>query len=386
MNVNKILEINTSDTMLSSTPRLCGPIKWLEIVHGIVHILRNNNVHWQDPLISFLSTCWNFPQQTPVRIQIGDLEYCSNNFKDTSQRLFTSFDLANGVHGTIEIFGAERDEEQFLSQEQEVLDSIGDMIGFAIDAHNAIAKVHIKEIALISSHERIKDLAGRLIQAQEIERTRIARELHDNINQQIAALSISLSNVKKKLNGSSSNIVEDITALQRKLSEIAAEVRGVSHNLHSGVLKHAGLVTAAKSMCTEFSTRYGIDVQFTTMGDVDDVSTEIALCAYRVIQEGMHNIEAHARARNVKVSLIRSSQALRLFIFDDGCGFDQNDRNNHSGLGLLSMTERVRQVHGQISIDSQIDRGTQIFVEIPVQNIRKGTEPDHKNGRIHVQS
>jgi signal transduction histidine kinase len=341
-------------------------MKWLELLHGVIQILRNDKDEWMRPLVSFLSQCWNYPERISVRIKIGNSEYISSPFTISDQTMISSLNLENGESGVIEISGSENNKWEIVSEEQEVLDSIAEMLGFAIDARLELESTHKKEAAVRSSHERIKDLAGRLIQAQEIERTRIARELHDNVNQQIAALSLCVSNIKKKLNLSETKIVEDLSLFQQKLSEIAEEVRGVSHNLHSGVLQHAGLIMAARSICAEFSAANGIEVEFNAIGDVDSVSKDIALCAYRVIQESIHNIQIHAHARHVKVSLSRSSTTLSLLVSDDGYGFDQNKTGDHLGLGLLSMNERVRQLHGQIFIDSRLSQGTQISVDIPV--------------------
>jgi signal transduction histidine kinase len=341
-------------------------MRWLELLHGVIQILRNDKNEWMRPLISFLSQCWNYPERISVRIKIGNSEYRSTLFNISAQTIIASFNLENGEPGFIEISEPESNKWEIVSEEQEVLDSIAEMIGFAIDARVEVESSHKKEAAVRFNNERIKDLAGRLIQAQEIERTRIASELHDNVNQQIAALALSVSNIKKKLNHSNTNVIEEISIFQRKLSEIAEEVRGVSHNLHSGLLQHAGLIMAARSICAEFSAANGIEVEFNATGEVDSVSDEIALCAYRVIQESIHNIQSHAHARRVKVSLSRSPTALSLLVSDDGYGFDQNKTGHHVGLGLLSMNERVRQLRGQIFIDSRLSQGTQISVEIPV--------------------
>ena len=209
-------------------------------------------------------------------------------------------------------------------------------------------------------------LDGMLIHAQEAERARIARELHDTVSQQAAALSISFSTLKRQLENDSPIALADICALQEQVQQLATEIRNVSHELHPGMLSRAGLEASVRKNCIDFSLRTGIPVQLFTRGDIDSVSIEIALCVYRIFQESLHNIQTHAHAQNVKVYVTRKIRSLELVVEDDGQGFDQEKAKNHGGLGFLSMDERVRLVRGRIKIQTQPSSGTNVQLQIPI--------------------
>jgi two-component system sensor histidine kinase UhpB len=227
----------------------------------------------------------------------------------------------------------------------------------------AIERKHA-EAALRASNFENKELAGRLIAAQETERARIARQLHDDINQQLAAFSIALSNLKRRLPQAASGAQGDVASLQQQTIRLTEEIRNLSHELHPAVLQYAGLKTALKRSCDEFGILHGIDVTLRTEGNLEGVQAEIALCLYRVAQEALHNIAAHAHARRAQVALSRSSAELELTVSDDGRGFDPKKGR---GLGLLSIDERVRLVRGRWRIRSRPQSGTQMHVCVPLR-------------------
>jgi len=215
--------------------------------------------------------------------------------------------------------------------------------------------------------DEIASLAGRLITAQEAERARIARDLHDDINQQLASLSIALSSVKRRLqNGEAEGVPEEVTRLQQRIVDVTNVTRHLSHELHSGVLQHAGLVAALRGHCAEFSSQHGIDVTFTAAG-IDGVPEETALCLYRVTQEALRNIAAHARAHTAWVALGSPAAGLELIILDDGQGFNLAEAHRRGGVGLISLDERVRLIGGSLKIKTQPRRGTELRVRVPIR-------------------
>lgn len=221
------------------------------------------------------------------------------------------------------------------------------------------------EVALRASHRENQDLAGRLITAQEEERARIARELHDDVNQQLAGLSILLSNLRPRLRaGASDDADAALTTLQGRAAAVADTVRGLSHELHSGALQHAGLTAALREHCAEFARHHGIDVALRAGDDVGPVHPAVALCLYRVAQEALTNTGRHARARSALVSLTRTADAIELEVRDDGVGFDPGRRDG-GGLGLRSIGERVRLVGGRFHLESEPERGTRVRVRVP---------------------
>ena len=198
-------------------------------------------------------------------------------------------------------------------------------------------------------HEQNQDLAGRLITAQEAERARIARELHDDAIQQLAGLSIVLGGLRGRLTRASpqGDVDETLAGLQQRTSALSDGIRNLSHELHSGVLQHAGLVAALKQHCREFAQHHGLEVSF----DADDangsLNPDVALCLYRVAQEALSNTARHARARAARVRLTLTPASAELDVVDDGLGFDP-ERRDGSGLGLRSIGERVRFAKGSV--------------------------------------
>ncbi len=226
--------------------------------------------------------------------------------------------------------------------------------------------LELKESALRVSYAKIMDLAGRLIVAQEAERTRIARELHDDFNQQIAAISISLSAMKRQLPESAVELQADVARLQRDVIRLSDEVRHLSHDLHPGVLQHAGLVAALRSRIAEFHSQYRIAVTIDAPGDLQHLPSSTSLCLYRVTQEALHNIGRHSGATQVQIKLKQIDGKLELSVSDNGRGFEPElVKASGQGLGLISMEERVHFAGGTMQIEAMPNEGTTLRVQIP---------------------
>jgi signal transduction histidine kinase len=214
----------------------------------------------------------------------------------------------------------------------------------------------------------IASLAGRLITAQEAERSRIARDLHDDINQQLASLSIGLSSIKRRLQqGEAAGVQEEVARLQQRIVDVTHVTRQLSHELHPGVLQHAGLVAALRGHCAEFGSQHGIEMTFSAGDGVEGVPEEVALCLYRVAQEALRNIAAHSGARAARVDLNPWTEGLELIINDDGQGFDLAEARRRGGVGLISLDERVRMIGGHLNIETQPRDGTELRVRVPIR-------------------
>lgn len=215
------------------------------------------------------------------------------------------------------------------------------------------------------SHSRAQELAGRLITAQEEERRRMARELHDDVNQQVAALSIGLSAFGGGLKEQTLELRDELARLEESAQHLSEAVRRLSHGLHPVVLEHAGLVPALKGFCREL----GGDFEMTLSLPDELVPLEPAteLCLYRTAQEALHNVARHARARRVRVAIDHEGRALALSVVDDGRGFDMAKARRRGGLGLVSLEERARLVGGRVTIASQPHHGTAVRIVVPVQ-------------------
>jgi signal transduction histidine kinase len=214
-------------------------------------------------------------------------------------------------------------------------------------------RLRCREAELRISYDRIRDVGGRLLTAQEAERSRIARELHDDIGQQLALLRFDLHH----LSG-------DAEALCR-LDEVAKSVHDLSHRLHPAKLQLMGLVPSLRALAREHS-RTGIAVSFTHTDVPPDLSPALTLCLFRVIQESLGNTVKYGHAASVRVELQRDATALTLTIVDDGVGFDV-EKAWGKGLGLVSIRERVESAGGTVVISSRPGSGTRFDVRVPLE-------------------
>ena len=212
--------------------------------------------------------------------------------------------------------------------------------------------------------EVLRDLGSRLIAAQEEERSRVARELHDDLNQRMALLSIELEQLETD-NESPWILHEHVQRLQEHVEEIAADIHRLSYRLHPSKLDHLGLAPAVESLCRELSSDK-LTVHSQQSGFPADLSQDVTLCLFRIAQEAVRNCVRHSQAEVALVTLDKLDHEVRLAISDDGCGFDMESDAMQHGLGFTSMRERLRLVNGEIEIRSQPMHGTTIKVSIPL--------------------
>ena len=230
---------------------------------------------------------------------------------------------------------------------------------------NALGRQRADEAAHESARD-IKNLVGRLLTAEEDEHRRIGRELHDGVNQELAALSISLTALERTLPPDApADHWQEITRLQSRVVALAEGMRQLSHELHPGILEYAGLKAALQSYCREFDHGHDIVVRYRPGEGLGEVPSDVALCFYRVTQEALRNAAMHAKAGHASVTLTREGTDLVLTISDDGTGFDLAEARGR-GLGLISLEERVRLVGGRLTIDTAPQRGTRMRVAVPI--------------------
>jgi PAS domain S-box-containing protein len=214
------------------------------------------------------------------------------------------------------------------------------------------------------AEEALEDLAGRLIRAQEEERSRIGRELHDHISQMLGVLTIKIDQLQMDpaVTPAVNNALDGI---RNSTSEVTDEVRHLSHRLHSSMLDYLGLVPALRKLVGEFSERHGIPIEFVPDSLPTPLPSEIALALFRVTEESLTNIAKHSQARSARVHVKDAPDGIRLSIDDDGIGFDVTSHTGKGGLGLVSMQERLRALRGTVRIDSARSGGTRIDVWVP---------------------
>jgi PAS domain S-box-containing protein len=209
--------------------------------------------------------------------------------------------------------------------------------------------------------EALSDLSRKLIESQEQERARIGRELHDDINQRLAMLSIEL----ERLQNDPSELQNRVQELRKQMSEILTDVQALSHDLHSSKLEYLGVAAGMKSWCKEFSERQKLEIDFRSIVP-SALPLEVGLSLFRILQEALNNVIKHSAVRRVDVRLREDSGEIHLVISDRGRGFDVEAALQGKGLGLTSMRERVRLLNGTIAIESKPNAGTTIRVRVPL--------------------
>jgi PAS domain S-box-containing protein len=216
------------------------------------------------------------------------------------------------------------------------------------------------------AEEALSGISGKLIEAQEQERTRIARELHDDINQRLALLAVSLDTLSQKPPASTVELMGRISKEQEVVRELGRDVQALSHRLHSSKLGYLGLAAAAAGFCRELSDQQKVEIDVHSDGIPKQLSPEISLCLFRVLQEALQNGIKHSGSRHFEVRLGSALNEIQLSVRDCGFGFDLDQAMKGRGIGLSSMRERLKLVGGALSIESQLKHGTTIHARVPL--------------------
>jgi PAS domain S-box-containing protein len=219
------------------------------------------------------------------------------------------------------------------------------------------------------AEETARDLSGRLIYSQEAERMRLARDLHDDLSQSLALLSIELEMFGQRQPAEPGQVNGRMQEFSARVKRLSSDVHRLSHELHPAKLEQLGLVAALRGFCEEFAVVHEMAIEFADRSLPRAVPRETALCLYRVAQEALQNVVKHSGATAARVELDMEGNELRLVIADDGVGFDPKMMRANSSLGLISMGERVRFVHGLLSVESHTGKGTRVKVRVPISRV-----------------
>lgn len=215
-----------------------------------------------------------------------------------------------------------------------------------------------------SAERDLHQVSRRLIEAQENERRRIARDLHDHLSQQLALLAIDLQQLASGVPASSRGLAGRLDGLHRRTNEIASEVHGLAYSLHPAKLETLGLPATIRRHCHDIA-RHGVIARFFDAGVPESIPPDVSLCLFRIAEEALSNVVRHSRATEAQVSLQQTDRHIVLRIEDKGCGFAQRGRHAHAGLGLVSMRERLRSVEGTLRIVSAPGRGAIVEARVP---------------------
>jgi PAS domain S-box-containing protein len=271
-------------------------------------------------------------------------------------RIIQAIRTGEGVHAADEVFwranGTSFPAEYWSYPQRRGQEVLGAVVAF-----NDISDRKMAEAALAS-------VSRRLIEAQEGERSRIGRELHDDVGQRLALLAVEL----QQLHEDPPNLHEvrlRIAELQKQTTEIAGDVQSLSHELHSSKLQYLGIAAAMRGFCQEFAKQQRVEIDFRTDDLPNSLPPDISLCFFRVLQEALHNSAKHSGARHFEVRLWGRAGEIHLTVSDSGVGFDSERAKASPGLGLISMQERLKLVNGTFAIESQLQRGTKIHARVP---------------------
>ncbi len=213
------------------------------------------------------------------------------------------------------------------------------------------------------AEEALFSVNRKLIEGQEQERSRVARELHDDINQRIAFLAVRLGIWAQEFPAA-----VGVQEMREELASLGSDIQALSHRLHSPKLELLGLTKAAASFCRELSERHNVEIDFKAANGLPEtIPQEISLCMFRVLQEALQNAIKHSGSRRFEVSLSSSPDMVQLTVRDFGVGFDAEEAACGRGVGLTSMRERLRLVDGQLSIDSERQIGTTVHARVPLK-------------------
>jgi signal transduction histidine kinase len=237
----------------------------------------------------------------------------------------------------------------------------------------AIVAFLITSLVIISLSYRVRKLANgalesvrrQLVETEERERSRVARDLYDDICQRLTLVVVQL----QELNDCSSTAFGGIDELRKQTSEIAIDVQALAHELHFAKLEYLGLAASMRSFCREFSEQQKVEIDFRNDDLVSPPPPHISTCLFRILQEALHNAAKHSGVRHFEVALRVASDAVHLTVHDSGLGFDRKEKLKRGGLGLVSMQERLKLVKGNLSIDSQVKRGTTIHASVPLGSV-----------------
>jgi two-component system sensor histidine kinase UhpB len=220
--------------------------------------------------------------------------------------------------------------------------------------------------ALLDTHREVRELAGRLIAAQEQERARIARDLHDDINQQLASASIQISAIRRHVDERSRG---ELSQLQNQLISLSDDIRHISHDLHPSMLRQTGLAAALGGLCDTQRHAESLKIDLKVSPNADNLPDAVALCLYRAAQEALGNAIKHARSRRIDITLEVGAAFADLIVADDGRGFvpSISGQNGAPGLGLVSIDERAKLLGGNFDIRTALGKGTRVCIRIPLQ-------------------
>ncbi len=225
------------------------------------------------------------------------------------------------------------------------------------------------------AEDAISCMNRRVIDAEERERDRIAKDLHENVGQRLALLAIAIQELKNDLPDQAVDALARMDEVWGKTLEILTDVKASAHELYSPRLEYLGIATVMRTFCEEFAERKRVEIDFRSHGLPSLVLPDVSICLFRVLQEALHNGVMHSGMQKFTVKVWGESDEIHLRVSDSGAGFDLRAARMGQGLGLVRIEQRIKLVNGMSSIDSQPDKGTTVQVSVPLR-------PGHDSLRV----
>ena len=323
-------------------------------------------------IVDLIPPAWRYSEITCARITLENQEFRNKNFRESIWKQTSNIIVHGKLVGTLEVYYKEErpsiDEGPFLKEERRLIIAIAERLGRIVERWQYEEHIHYL------SQEQIK--------IQESERHRIARDLHDNVAQDISTSKILAETLLDNQPNVPNEIRQKVLEMSILLQKSIKSVRDLAYDLRPSGLDQLGLVQTVYQYCEDFSEQNDVNVDFFSAG-MDNIQlhfdTEINL--FRLIQEGLNNIKKHADADQITIRLVASSPNIILRIEDNGKGFDVEGSLikalNEKRMGLKSMEERVSLLKGNIKIQSRLMKGTKIFIEVPYKNRKNGSNEKH---------
>jgi two-component system, chemotaxis family, CheB/CheR fusion protein len=312
---------------------------------------------------------WNLPQlrtaldRLPESRELAESLEIEQEFPGSGKRSLlirvrgVQLDDENQILVAVEDITVHKQAEHILINEQKQLKR---------SLKSGATALHESEAALLQSRNELRSLAAKLIQTQAEERRHVSRELHDDLSQKLAKLQFDAERLEQQLPPDRKEIKKRLLIIRDGAETLSNDIRRIAYELHPSALDHLGLIVTLRTYIREFIEREGIPVQFTPRKVSAQIPAEVANTLYRIVQEALHNVAKHAGKTSVSITLTGGPNRLSLSIRDNGIGFDAHSVRNKGSLGLVSMRERARMVHGTFSLDTLPGHGTTIKVHAPL--------------------
>ncbi len=340
-------------------------VKELNCLYSLSEILEIPGVPFEEVLkdvADLLKDSWQYPHISCARIVIGDKEFRSDNFKKTEWTLRSDILINNRIEGKVEVCYLERMpniyEGPFQKEERELINAAASRLGI-------FAERKIAEEELRRSQIEFKNLSNRLQTIREEERTRISREIHDELGQALTVLKMDMAWFDKNLDKSRMELKNKSESLLKFIDEIIQKVRKISSDLRPGILDDLGLCAAIEWEAGEIEKRTGIRCSFHYPEEIS-AGEEQSISVFRVFQEAMTNVIRHSKASKVNISLTVVKDNIELIVKDNGIGITDDQINYSNSCGIIGMRERVSSCGGVLEIDGKKDSGTTVKIKIPL--------------------